>query len=93
LGPFLALGKHDEQRVLVGLNGQLVTTLRLRENRPDEYDFVLPASWLREKNVLTFRLPDAISPASLNIDNPDPRQLGIAVFWMQFQSEVEQSSR
>jgi hypothetical protein len=93
LGPFLALGKHDEQRVLVGLNGQLVTTLRLRENRPDEYDFVLPASWLREKNVLTFRLPDAISPASLNIDNPDPRQLGIAVFWMKFQSQVEQSSR
>lgn len=92
-GTFLSPGKLDEQRVIIGLNGHLVKSLTLNEPQAIEYEFLLPADMVKEKNYLSFRLPDAKSPVSLNINNPDVRQLGIAVFWMQFQPAGEQSAK
>jgi hypothetical protein len=84
LGPFLPPGKMDEQQVYLTLNGQRIETLTLKEDKAGEYRWILPKNQLRERNVLVFGLPDATSPKSLGV-NDDPRELGIAIFWMHVQ--------
>jgi hypothetical protein len=84
LGPFLSRPEMSEQRVQLILNGQQVETLVLKEEKANEYRLLLPKHLLREKNVLTFRLPDASSPRASG-KGEDPRQLGIAMYWMQLQ--------
>ena len=84
LAPFLVPGSHDEQRVSISVNGQQIEALRIRENEPKVYQISLPKTVLRKSNVLEFSLPDAISPASPGVI-VESRQLGIAVYWMQFQ--------
>lgn len=93
LGPFLIRGKHDEQRVLIRLNDQLLEALTLREDGAKVYDVVLPSRMLRKNNVLSFALPDAAAPASFGITSPDTRQLGIAVYWMQFQPQISAGAK
>lgn len=85
LGAFVVPGKHDEQRLNIKLNGQPLQTWSLREEAAREYILALPAATLRQKNVLTFGLPDAASPQSLG-HSADPRVLGIAFYWMEFQT-------
>jgi hypothetical protein len=80
LAPFLAPGKVESQRVKVTLNDQAIDSFVL--NEPKEFTFALPPTALREKNILTFELPDAMSPASLGI-SPDARLLGINADWME----------
>ena len=84
LAPFLVPGSHDEQRVFISVNGQQIEALMLRENEPKVYQISLPKTVLRNSNVLEFSLPDAIKPASSGVI-VESRQLGIAVYWMQFQ--------
>jgi hypothetical protein len=84
--PLLVPGKLDAQRVSIELNGQLIETLTLKEAAPLEYSKALPKEMLRQNNVLIFRLPDAASPKSLDL-NPDQRTLGIAMFWLEVQTE------
>jgi hypothetical protein len=85
LGAFVVPGKHDEQRVNVALNGQRLQTLSLREEAAREYALTLPVEMLRQKNVLTFGLPDAASPQSLG-EGAESKPLGIAVYWIEFQA-------
>lgn len=93
LGPFLPQGRTAEQRVYLTLNGQPLETLVLKEEKTDEYKLLLPKSLLREKNVLAFKLPDANSPRAFGMGD-DPRQLGIAMYWIQLQprASVNQQS-
>ncbi|HEX8922444.1 MAG TPA: hypothetical protein VF766_13305 [Pyrinomonadaceae bacterium] len=86
LAPLLVSGKLEEQRVKIELNGQPLEKLTLREAVAQEYSRALPKEMLRPQNVLTFGLPDAASPRSLNL-NADPRQLAIAVFWLEINTQ------
>ncbi|MDX6611433.1 MAG: hypothetical protein QOD75_619 [Blastocatellia bacterium] len=79
MAPFLAEGKLARQRVEVQLNDQLITSLTLSDPVPREYEIELPLSALRKENVLTFTLPDALSPQALGL-SPDIRLLGISVY-------------
>jgi hypothetical protein len=81
-GAFVVPGKLEEQRVNVELNGVQIKELRLRSAEPKEYSMALPAGFLQEKNVLTFALPDAESPAAFELSS-DARLLGINVHWME----------
>lgn len=85
LAPFLVSGKLDEQRVNIELNGGRIETLTLRDSAPQEFSLRLPKETLRQSNVLTFGLPDAASPKSLNLSD-DPRLLGVAMFWLEIQT-------
>ncbi len=80
LAPFLAPGKVESQRVKMALNDQSIDSFVLSE--PQEFTFALPPTALREKNILTFELPDATSPASLGV-SADARLLGINAEWME----------
>jgi len=84
LRPFLSKGKVSEQRVYLTLNGQRIETLVLKREEASEYKLMLPRSVLRDRNLLIFGLPDATSPKSLGVGE-DPRQLGIAMYWVQLQ--------
>ena len=79
-------GRH-EQRVSINLNGQHLQTLMPKDETAREYSLLLPKEMLRQKNVLTFSLPDAASTKSLGL-NGDTRILGIAVYWMEFQAQA-----
>jgi hypothetical protein len=95
LGPFLPKGKMNEQRVIVSLNGQQIETLTLKEEGADDHKLLLPKNLLRDKNLLVFGLPDANSPRNFGINDDDPRQLGIGIYWILLQpreSSLEKSS-
>ena len=81
-GGFVVPGSA-QQRVRVALNGQVLRNFSILDEPAREYTIELPASLLREKNVLTFTLPDARSPQSLGLGN-DPRKLGLALYWLKF---------
>jgi hypothetical protein len=82
LQPFLVPGRPYEQRVHLELNSQPLMTLVLREPGAKVYSIALPSNMLRENNVLTLRLPDAVSPRSLQV-NDDPRRVAASAQWMQ----------
>lgn len=85
LGAFVVPGKHDEQRVNITLNGQHLRTLSLKEEAAGEHLVLMPKEMLRQRNVLTFGLPDAVAPQSLG-EGVESKPLGIAVYWMEFQA-------
>lgn len=85
LGAFLVPGKLEEQRVNVELNGRQIAELRLKNAEPQEYSIALPSGFPQEKNVLSFALPDAESPATFKVNN-DTRLLGINVQWIELNS-------
>lgn len=80
--PFLAPGRLDAQRVSVRLNGELLTTLKLTEAVSKVYSITLPRQVLRERNVVSFELPDADAPRRLGV-GADARLLGINVEWLE----------
>jgi hypothetical protein len=83
LAPFIAGSELAQQHLSLKLNDQSITTLTLSDSEMRTYSFSLPKSLLRTTNVLTFELPDAASPASLNV-SPDSRLLGIRVESIRF---------
>jgi hypothetical protein len=88
IGPFLEPGRVDKQRVLVELNGRHLATLVLQEKEAGVYSTEFPETLLREENVLSLLLPDAVSPASLKISD-DTRRLGINLEWLEMKTESE----
>ena len=88
----LVPGKLDAQRANIRLNGRLIDSLTIGVPGPQEFTRTLPKEAVQPNNVLTFELPDAASPRSLNL-NPDPRTLGIAVFWLEIQTPSTGSPR
>jgi hypothetical protein len=88
IGPFLEPGRVDGQRVLVELNGRHLATLELKEREAKAYSIDLPATLLRDENILSLTLPDAVSPASLKTSD-DARRLGINLEWLEMRTESE----
>jgi len=88
IAPFLAPGKLTEQRLIVELNGEVLTVQTLNKQEPEEYSIELPERLLRERNVLSFATPDARAPRDLGIGD-DPRRLGINVQWIEIQTRSD----
>ena len=84
MSPFLVPGKLDSQPVVVALNGQPLTTLTLRDPEPQVYSLTLPGGMLRDKNTLSFQMPQAQSPQKLGAGE-DPRLRSINLYWMEIQ--------
>lgn len=82
IGPFLAPGRLDRQRVDASLNGQSLASMELTEREAKIHSIKIPDSALRDRNVLTFVLRDATSPASLGLSD-DARRLGINLEWLE----------
>ncbi len=89
LGAFIVPGKLEQQRVVVKLNNQDLTTLTLTNAEPKEYEIVLPENSLQEKNVLRFELPDAGTPRALT-GSDDGRSLAINARWMEIEPQRQQ---
>jgi hypothetical protein len=83
MGAFLTRPALEKQSVQVDLNGRSIASIDISDDQARVYSFALADGLLKEDNVLTFRLPDAASPESLN-QGPDPRLLGLRVEWLQF---------
>jgi hypothetical protein len=66
------------QRIVVELNGTVVTTLEA-DDETRSVTVALPKEALKSGNELVFRLPDARPPGG-----PDDRRLGMRVFSMRF---------
>jgi hypothetical protein len=75
--PFAAPGR-PRQRLELALNGARLATLELNEGARDEFPIALPPGLLARHNVLSFQLPDALSPAALGL-GADQRPLGVVV--------------
>ncbi|HKE55345.1 MAG TPA: hypothetical protein VKB46_01545 [Pyrinomonadaceae bacterium] len=82
-GPFLANSRIPAQRVTISVNGRLIETVTLTEDKVQEYKVALPQELLRFQNYVLFDLPDANSPRDFNLGN-DTRELGIALYSMRF---------
>jgi hypothetical protein len=80
--PFLAPGKLDAQRVIIKLNDSLIANWELTRAEPQLQSIEIPASTLRDKNILLFIVPDAVSPKSLGASE-DVRLLGFNVQWIE----------
>jgi hypothetical protein len=83
MGAFLTRSALEKQSVQVDLNGRSIASIDISDDQTRVYSFALADGLLKENNVLTFRLPDAASPKSLNL-GADPRLLGLRVEWLQF---------
>ena len=80
--PFLVPGRLEAQRLLVKLNDQQVASWTLTRAEPQAQFIEIPASALRDENVLMFIVPDAASPKSLGVSR-DERLLGFNVQWIE----------
>lgn len=83
LAPFLSGSRLMQQNLTLKLNDQPLKSLTMSDGDMRIYSFSLPKSLLKTRNVLAIELPDAASPASLNVGS-DNRQLGISVESMRF---------
>jgi hypothetical protein len=81
--PFVVPGKLASQRVVVTLNGRLITELRLDQQK--QIEIALPLKLLQRENTLIFTMPDAKSPQSFALSD-DRRLLGIFVNWFELAS-------
>ncbi len=81
--PYIAPGKLDVQHVTVSLNGHELTTWELRNTDVEEFTLELPRRALAKRNVLSFYMPDVVSPKSLGVIPHEIRRLGIYVEWME----------
>lgn len=78
--------KHPEQQVTVEVNGAVTGHYVVRYPKTD-WDFSIPLSaqdLARPRIVISFALPDAVSPKSLGL-SADPRTLGIGLKYVQLQ--------
>jgi hypothetical protein len=87
--PFLVPGKVDEQRVNVLVNDVYVGTWKIRNSgmwnrignsrRSQTHKLIIPLELVSDSvMVLTFELPDAVSPARVGISE-DERVLALAM--------------
>jgi hypothetical protein len=90
--PFLVASQHQSQRVAILLNGKSIDDFTADNPSPGERTVTLPANFLVQKNSLRFVLPDAVSPSSLGLSHDD-RLLGLAVYWMRFQTRTIDDER
>jgi hypothetical protein len=92
LAPFLVAGKLEQQRLVIRINGKVVSSLTLIKNEPAEYSIPLPAGLLGSENLLMFELPDAESPKTLGVSE-DARRLGVNVQFLEINSSSSLGAR
>ena len=80
------------QRVTLSLNGRVLSSWTLEHPEPREYEVALPASGLGPANVLRLETPDARAPIDVGA-GADPRRLGVAVHWMQLETDPGRQRR
>lgn len=83
MSPFLLPGTLASQRIEIELNNRLLATFTLDDPAVQIYSIAVPKNVLRDKNLLSFRMPDAISPQQLKL-NEDSRRLALSVHWLEF---------
>jgi hypothetical protein len=83
LAPFVSGSLLAQQTLIVKLNDQTVSTVTLSDGEIRAYSFALPRTIMKARNVLALQLPNATSPASLNVSN-DSRMLGVKVESLRF---------
>ncbi len=88
---FLVPPIHSSQHVELRINDQPLESLELTEDESREYSVHLTPGMLKNRNVLTFILPDAIAPSELRNDR-DVRELGVAVYWMDFEESKSEAT-
>jgi hypothetical protein len=82
MAPYLLEGKVGQQRLIVKLNGKQLGVLTLTRPDPTTHSFVLRPEQLGTDNVLTFEMPDAVAPVTVE-GTDDLRELGVAVSWIE----------
>jgi hypothetical protein len=80
--PFLYGKQVTRQRVKIRLNGRRIATLDIHDPAQKEYSLAIPPGVLREKNYLTFELPNVVPLFDL-VATTDTRALGIGFGWIQ----------
>jgi hypothetical protein len=83
--PFLYESVLKAQRVIVLLNDKMVGQFEMREPLAKPYVVTLPSEFLKDHNVLRFKLPDATVPIWTTESNRDERALGIAIKTVTFE--------
>lgn len=86
LMPYLVKGKHQQQRMTIRFNGTPLETVVLTSSDPVIQTLNVPASVVQARNVLTFELPDAVAPSSVE-SSFDTRPLGIAIWWLSLEDQ------
>jgi hypothetical protein len=81
LMPYLVPGRLERQRVQVILNGTTLRPLVLTSAQPSVHTLEVSASLFKEKNLLVFEFPDAVSPSEVE-GKEDWRRLGVAAYWI-----------
>ena len=80
--PYLLAGRVEQQRLIVKLNGRELGVLTLTRREPTIHSFVIRAELFSRENVLTFEMPDAVAPITVE-GTDDLRELGVAVSWIE----------
>jgi glycosyltransferase involved in cell wall biosynthesis len=83
LTPLVESGRINAQRIEIFLNDIFIASFEFTDSVEQICQFALPVAAVRKRNVLTFNLPDAISPVWVGI-NTDVRRLAIRVNWIDF---------
>lgn len=81
----LVANSFGEQSIIAELNGNLISKFILKGNDYSTINFKIPGILFNntKSNLLVFKTPDAISPASIGL-NSDSRILGLAVKKIEF---------
>lgn len=82
VAPYLVSEKLSQQRLVLKLNGKQLGELTLTRREPTVHSFVLGPEAFAGENILTFEMPDAMAPASIE-KSDDLRELGVAVSWIE----------
>ncbi|OLE55082.1 MAG: hypothetical protein AUG51_05485 [Acidobacteria bacterium 13_1_20CM_3_53_8] len=87
LWTFTAPGKLNAQHVTVSLNGRELTTWQLSNPDMEEFTLDIPRDALSERNVLSFYMPDIVSPKSIGVSPNETRRLGVYVEWVEIDAQ------
>jgi hypothetical protein len=84
--PFIAPSQRNGQNVAVFLNNRKICKWDLRAEGAAVSTAQLPRKLLKTNNLLTFRFPQAASPAALGLSQ-DERKLAIYAEWMKLDAQ------
>jgi len=88
LMPYWIRKSVEHQRIRILVNQRPVGEWMIDKPGIQEKNLVLPGEYFSRsaRCMITFELPDAVSPASLGL-GPDIRELGLAVYWISLAPE------
>lgn len=83
LEPFIG-PEYNLQNIIFYMNDNHLEEYKFELPRVENILLNVPAKYLKEKNILTIKIPNAISPESVKMSE-DKRKLGISVYNITFQ--------